>query len=153
MTGLFLRAILLLAAVFGVDLVLRFGPERRPSPGQPSHRPRCRDRNRLQAVRPGTARPARPPVPTRRRRRRRRPCGRRLVTSLPAALVVGAGGAVLARRAGRSVITDAETLAVASSAVTAPLLQSPAQGRPLSGRALPFHTAEDVGSIPTAPTS
>jgi hypothetical protein len=51
-----------------------------------------------------------------------------LVTSLPTALVVGDRGAVLARRAGRSVITDAETLAAANSAATAPLLQSPAQG-------------------------
>ncbi len=51
-----------------------------------------------------------------------------LVTSLPTALVVGDGGAVLARRAGRSVITDAETLAAASFVATAPLLQSPLQG-------------------------
>ena len=52
-----------------------------------------------------------------------------LVTSLPTALVVGDGGAVLARRAGRFVITDAETLAAASFVATAPLLQSPAPGR------------------------
>jgi hypothetical protein len=128
MTGLLLRVMLLVAAVVGVGLILRLtlsaGRRRVALPAGLVlvTGPDCKlCAPALRALQAAGADPIVVDVSA-----VREVVG--LVTSLPTALVVGDGGAVLARRAGRSVITDAQTLTAASSAVVAPLLQSPAQG-------------------------
>jgi hypothetical protein len=128
MTGLVLRVALLAVAVFSVGLILRLAlnaGRRRvslPTGLVLVTGPDCKlCAPALRALRAAGADPTVVDVAD-----ARESVG--LVTSLPTALVVGDGGAVLARRAGRSVITDVETLAEASSAAAASLLQSPAQG-------------------------
>jgi hypothetical protein len=128
MTGLVLRVTLLVLAVFGIGLILRLtlnAGRRRvnlPAGLVLVTGPDCKlCAPALRALQAAGANPTVIDVSD-----AREVVG--LVTSLPTALVVGDGGAVLARRAGRSVITDAETLAAASSAAATRLLQSPAQG-------------------------
>jgi hypothetical protein len=128
MTGLLLRVVLLVAAVLGIGLILRLALNAGRSrislaPGLVLVTgPDCQlCAPALRALRAAGVDPIVVDVSD-----VREVVG--LVTALPTALVVGDGGAVLARRAGRSVITDAETLAAASSAAAARLLQSHAQG-------------------------
>jgi hypothetical protein len=128
MTGLLLRVIVLATAVFGVGLILRLALNAgRSRVNLPAGLvlvtgPDCQlCAPALRALRAAGADPAVVDVSV-----ADEVVG--LVTSLPTALVIGDGGVVLVRRAGRSVILDAETLAAASSAAAARLLQSPAQG-------------------------
>lgn len=114
MIGLLIRAVLLLVVVFGVALVLRLALSTgRRRVGLPPGLvlvtgPACRLCGpALQALRAAGADPAVMDVADVHDR-----VGR--VTSLPTALVVGAGGAVVTRRVGRAVITDAAVLAAAA---------------------------------------
>ncbi len=120
MTGLFLRVIVLVVTVFGIGLVLRLALNAgRRRVGLPTGLvlvtgPDCKlCAPALRALQAAGADPTVIDVSD-----AREVVG--LVTSLPTALVVADGGAVLARRAGRSVITDSETLAAAAASLAQP---------------------------------
>ena len=132
MTGLLLRVILLVVAVFGVGLFLRLARNAgRRQVSLPAGLvlvtgPDCKlCAPALQALRAAGADPAVVDVAD-----ARDVVG--FVTSLPTALVIGDGGAVLTRRSGRSVIIDAAALA----AVAAPS-QPPYEGAPVPSRKSP----------------